>query len=250
MNTSSGNRWAVYNMKQFLRYITFITAALLAFYFISCNTKKEKNKKPTTATETTQNKKSDYELANEFLAKLRKEEIDTIIFYKRTCISCCDFFNIFWSSNGQRHLTKIYFDFDDMLSHSKTIDLKEDTIFNFLSKNFNELKKLPLKGNSHMHKDGTSTLVLIDHYCYTQLSIYTKQDSIITDRMKDHDFDKYTDFGFNPIKKGKRETNDSYKENINSKWNLFLTSMENQIAVMPETISREIGTLRTRKMQE
>ena len=214
----------------------------------ACNSQPKSKTKKEDAKEISPTKKSDYQLAEEFLTKLKNEKTDTIIFYKRTCINCCDFFNVFWSSNGQRHLTKFYFDFDDMKSHSKTIGLKADTIFNFLSKNFTELKTSPLKGNGHKRKDGATTLVMIDHYCYAQLSIYAKQDSIITDRMKDHDFDKFTDFGFDPaINKGKRETNDSYKENINSKWNLFLVSIENQIAIMPETINREIETLRTRK---
>ncbi|MGC4104056.1 hypothetical protein [Ferruginibacter sp.] len=135
-----------------------------------------------------------------------------------------------------------------MYSHSKTIDLKADTIFNFLGKNFSELKNSSLKENGYKNKDGTTTLGIIDHYCYVQLSIYTKQDSIITDIMKDYDFDAYIDFGIHPaIDKGKREKNDSYEENINSKWNLFLTGIENQIAAMPEATKREIETLRTRK---
>ena len=238
-------------MKQTTNCIFTLGLIILIALTTACDSKTKNKSKKEESKETPQTKKSDYELANEFLIDLKNNKTDTIIFYKRTCINCCDFFNIFWSNNGQRHLTKFYFNFDDMKSHSKTIELKDDTIFNFLSTNFTQLKNSPLKGNGHEHKDGTSTLVMIDHYCYAQLSIYTKQDSIITDRMKDHDFDKYTDFGFDPaINKGKREANDSYKENINSKWNLFLTSIENQIAIMPETINREIETLRTRKAQD
>jgi len=235
-------------MKQTINSIFTLGLTILIFLTTACNSQPKSKTKKKDDKEIAQTKKSDYELADEFLIKLKNEKTDTIVFYKRTCINCCDFFNIFWSSNGQRHLVKFYFDFDDMKSHSRITDLKADTIFNLLSKNFSELKNLPLKGNGHRHKDGTSTLVMIDHYCYAQLSIYTKQDSIMTDRMKDHDFDKYTDFEFDPvINKGKREANDNYKENINSKWNLFLTSIENLIAPMPESINREIETLRTRK---
>lgn len=235
-------------MKQTTNSIFTLGLTILIFLTTSCNSQPKNKTEKKDSKENSQTKKSDYELADEFLIKLKNEKTDTIIFYKRTCINCCDFFNIFWSSNGRRHLTKFYFDFEDMKSHSKTIDFKADTIFNFLSKNFTELKNSPLKGNGHRHKDETTTVVMIDHYCYAQLNIYTKQDSIITDRMEDHDFNKYTDFGFDSaIEKGKREENDSYKENINSKWNLFLTRIENQIAAMPETINREIETLRTRK---
>jgi hypothetical protein len=230
----------------------FFTSGLMILITLTpaCDSKKSSKSKKEDSKEASQTKKNEYELADEFLLDLKSNHTDTIIFYKRTCINCCDFFNIFWSNNGQRHLTKLYFDFDDLKSHSKTIDLKADTIFNLLSENFSELKNSPLKGNGHRHNDGTTISAMIDHYCYAQVRIYTKQDSIITDRMKDHDFDKYTDFGFDPaIIKGKRETNDSYKENINSKWNLFLISIENQIATMPETIRRETETLRTRKAQ-
>ncbi|GAB2842188.1 hypothetical protein [Ferruginibacter profundus] len=238
-------------MKQTTNCIFALGLIILIALITACDSTTKNKLKKEESKETYQTKKSDYELADEFLLDLKNNKTDTIIFYKRTCIDCCDFFNIFWSNNGQRHLTKFYFDFDDMKSHSKTIELKADTIFNLLSENFNKLKNSPLKRNGHKQKDGTTTIVMIDHYCYAQLRIYTNQDSIITDRMKDHDFDKYTDFGFDPaINKGKREANDSYKENINSKWNLLLTSIENQIAIMPETISREIETLRTRKVQD
>lgn len=195
--------------------------------------------------------KKDYELAEEFLQKLKNEKADTIIYYKRTCINCCDFYNIFWSTKGQRHLTKFYFDFDDMKTHSTTITLTSNKIFEVLGNNYKELKNSSIKENTHKQKDGTSTLMMVDHYCYTQMSIYTIQDSIRTERMKDHDFDKYTDFGITlPDKKEKRETNDNYTANINSKWNILLTTIENEISSMTETANRELETLRTRKSEK
>jgi len=234
-------------MRQSIKSIFSLGLTSLAFLAIACNSltkgKPKDNNKASIET-----KKSDYEMAYEFLAKLKSEKVDTIIFYKRTCINCCDFFNIFWVSNGQRNLTKFYFDFEDMQSHSKTINLKSDRVFEILEENYNALKSTSIKSNTHKNKDGTSTLSGIDHYCYAQMSIYTNQDSIITDNMKDHDFDEYTDFGINPADtKEKRQTNDSYKENINSKWNLWLTAIESEISIMPETIKREKETLRTKK---
>lgn len=196
-------------------------------------------------------KKNDNELADEFLIKLKTEKTDTILFYKRICINCCNFFNIFWSAKGQKHLTKFYFDFDNMQAHSKTVDLANDKIFIILGNNFNELKNASIKGNTHKNKDGTSSLSILDHYCYVQISIYTNQDSVITDRIKDHDFNKYTDFGLDTsIKNEKLQTNDNYFENINSKWNLLLTTIEREIATMPETKERELETLRTRKNEK
>lgn len=45
----------------------------------------------------------------------------------------------------------------------------------------------------------------------------------------------------------RQETNDNYIANINSKWNLLLTTIENEISSMTETADRELETLRTRK---
>jgi hypothetical protein len=235
------------NMKRNINVFTFGLTVLL-FLTSSCNSRtQDKIKTKEDIGITSQTKKSDYELAGEFLNKLKGDKADTIIFYKRTCINCCDFFNVFWVVNGQQNLTKFYFDFDDLQTHSKTIGLKNSKVFDILDKYFEELKSTSIKGNSHKNKDGTSSISFIDHYCYAEMKIYTKQDSIITDRMKDHDFDEYTDFGITPNdNKAKRQTNDNYKENINSKWNLWLTTIENEIAAMPATINREKETLRTR----
>jgi PBP1b-binding outer membrane lipoprotein LpoB len=235
-------------MKQKVNHIVILRLTLLVFLITACNTQTKNRANKKNRNEFSETKKSDFELADEFLLKLKTEKADTIIFYNRTCIDCCDFFNIFWSNNGQRHLTKFYFDFDDMKSNSKTIELKADTIFNFLSSNFTALKNSIINGNEHKRKDGTTISKMTDHYCYAQLKIYTYKDSIITNIIKDHDFDRYTDFDFDSaINKGKRDANDSYGENISSKWNLFLISIENQIASMPETKNKEMEALRKRK---
>lgn len=239
-------------------YTNYILTILTTVIFCSCGQQNEtvdkgqteKQNSQSDKIENTVSDKKDYELADEFLHELKNAKADTIIFYKRTCINCCDFYNIFWSSKGRRLLTKFYFDFDDMKTHSNTINLTNDNIFEVLGDNYSELKSSSIKENSHKQKDGTSTLTVIDHYCYAQMSIYTTQDSIITDRMKDHDFDKYTDFGISlPDRKEKRETNDNYSANINSKWNILLTTIENEIASMTETANRELETLRTKKSE-
>lgn len=241
-------------MKTYTSYIlTFLTTVI----FCSCGQQNnetvdsgqiEKQNSQSNKIENTESDKKDYELANEFLLKLKNDKADTIIFYKRTCIGCCNFYNIFWSTKGQRHLTKFFFNFDDMKTHSKTITLTTNKIFEFLDNNYTELKNTSIKENIHKQKNGMSTLTIINHYCYAQMSIYTIQDSIITDRMKDHDFDKYTDFGITlSDRKEIRETNDNYSSNINSKWNILLTTIENEISGMTQTSSRELETLRTRE---
>ncbi|MEZ4800278.1 MAG: hypothetical protein R2809_10995 [Flavobacteriales bacterium] len=197
--------------------------------------------------ENTVSVKTDEELAEEFLLKLKNDRADTIIFYKRICIDCCEFYNIFWSVKGQRYLMKSYFNFDEVKTHSKAITLTSNKIFEVLGDNYTELKNTSIKENRHKQKDGTSTVTVLDHYCYTQLSIFTGQDSIITDGMKDHDFDKYTDFEISlPDRNQKRETNDNYASNFNSKWNILLTTIENEISSMTETSNIELKTLRTR----
>jgi hypothetical protein len=195
--------------------------------------------------EDTLSDKNDYEFAEKFLNNLKSAKVDTIIFYNRTCINCCDFYNIFWSEKGQKYLTKIYFDFDDKKSHSKTISLTTNKIFETLGKNYLELKNTSIKENLHKQEDGTYSGILIDHYCYSQISIYTNHDSIITDRIKDHSFYKYLGFELTVTDNiDKSETNDNYNFNYNSKWNFFLTTIENEISKMTITSKRELENLR------
>ena len=215
-----------------------ILTFLIILIFFSCKLQKIEN--------CTSNKK-DYELANDFLIKLKSDKVDTIIFYKRTCIGCCDFFNIYWSNKGKNYITK--FNLNENKIHYKTIALSNTKIFEVLGNNFYELKNTSIKENTHIRKDSISTIMTIDHYCYSQLNIYIHNDSIITNRIKDHDFDKYNDFGIMfHNQNDKRETNDNYNSNINSKWNILLTIIENEISTMNETSNRELETLRTKKM--
>jgi hypothetical protein len=144
---------------------TSLALFLLSVLITSCNRPIEKQNTQAEKIENTVSDKKDYELAEEFLLKLRNDKADTVIFYKRTCINCCDFYNIFWAAKGQRHLTKFYFDFDDMKTHSEAITLTSNKIFEVLGSNLIELKNTSIKENSHKLKDGTSTLTMIDHYC-------------------------------------------------------------------------------------
>ena len=231
-------------MNQLLRHVTLITLIFLTLYFISCDPKTEKTRKETNNIDTVQNKKTDYELANQFLLKLRKEKVDTIIFSQRTCISCCDFFNIFWTSQDKKFLTKFYFDFADMKVHSVSTELLKDKVFTELSENYSILKTTTIKENEHKLKNGYTTLSYGGvHYCYTQVSIFTSTDSILTDRIKDHSFEKYTAVD----QKDKGQTNDNYLENRNSEWNSFLKTIEEELKRMTETKTRELQALRTQK---
>jgi hypothetical protein len=223
----------------------FITLLFLSSACNSQNRKRGNTKKD--ADVTYPSKASMYDLAEDYVRQLKSGPADTIILYKRTCINCCDFFNIFWISNGQQNLTKFYFDFDDLLIHSKKSQLTNNKVFKMLHEQYSELKSTAIKDNVHKNKDGSLTMQLIDHYCYTEMSIYTRYDSIITNRMKDHDFAEYADYESpSASNKEKRKTNDNYLENIQSKWNLWLTTIEDEIANMPTSLLREKETLRTR----
>lgn len=185
------------------------------------------------------------QLAQDLLSNLKKNHTDTIIFYKRTCVNCCDFYNVFWSTNGQRHLRKFFL--DDMRTESEAIDLTTDKIFDFLGDHFIELKNTSIKDNFHKRKDGTKLITLIDHDCYVDMSIYTANDSIIPEPMYDHDFEKYVEFDtLTDNNKQEAELNDNYQENINSKWNMLLTTIESEISSMSETTKREMEKLRTK----
>ncbi len=184
----------------------------------------------------------DYELANEQLVKLSKQGIDSIIFYQRTCINCCDFYNIFWTLHGEVFLIKFFFDTSDMKTHSVIVNLQGSRIFKELNRLYDGLKHTAIKGNSHRQPDGTSTICVIDHYCYNRLKIYTCRDSIISE-MKDHDFDPFTAYYF---EKGvKKEKNDHYLENKKSGWNTLLLLIEKELAAMAGTSRREAEMLRT-----
>ncbi len=76
-----------------------------------------------------------------------------------------------------------------MHTHSRTIKLIDDKIFETLGQNFIELKTITIKDNNHINKNGKATFSMIDHYCYAEMEIYINQDRIITDRIKDHSFD-------------------------------------------------------------
>lgn len=232
-------------MLRFNKKIIVFTILLIFSTFVCFSQQKNESKEKNVNTVTQAPKKRAYDLAYEFLHKLKAEKVDTIIFYKRTCISCCDFFNVFYVNKEGKYLTKICGYEQPQL---QTIKLTSNNIFSTLNKNFNELNKTEIKDNVHKQKDGSIGLIMVDHYCYSELKIYTKKDSIITDRIKDHDFDEYTDFESNSSKTSNhRETNDNYLENVNSKWNLFLKTIEGELEKTSITPNREIKTLRKNK---
>jgi hypothetical protein len=178
--------------------------------------------------------KDQYDLLEEFLPKLKNRKVDTIIFCARRCIGCCDFFNIFWTENGNRYLAKTYDDLD-FITHFDTITLKNDKVISMLGCNFDALKKATVKDNSHRNSDGSTSGWLSTHHCLNYFEIFLGTDSIKA-RLTDHSFEKYADAS--PYTK--ELTNDNYEENIGSVWNVFLTLVETELKEMLDPTSREV----------
>lgn len=213
--------------------------AILSLIIICCNNKiKQKKGNEVVFNRTYESSKSAYEVAIETLNELRNSKTDTIIFYKRTCISCCDFYYIFWASKGKKFIDKFY---NDDATHFLRINLSDDKIIKEFSENYDSLKNSSVKENRHTEADGITSGNNLDHYCYVRLIIYSNYDSIHF-TATDHDFDKYVEYDFDS---GQSKThNDNYQENVNSKWNALLIIIENQIAALPQTNQREISALR------
>jgi hypothetical protein len=236
------------DMKFNTKVSTFCLIGLFFVLFASCGKPHQKQDEETMPIERHESKKNILELTKDFLYQLKKHEADTIIFYKRTCIGCCDFYTIFWLANGQKHISKFYNDADNGFNRTMTNDLKNDKIFKVLGANYLELKNTPIKENLHNRQGEIEIFTFEDHYCYSQINIYVPSDSIMSGRLNDRYFYKYADFGDKAWdKKEKRPTNDNYQANIQSKWNLLLTTIENEILEMPETGKREFENLRRKR---
>ncbi len=184
----------------------------------------------------------DYELAAKFMNQLKSKNVDTVIYYKRTCINCCDFYNIFWVRDGKATLNKYYFDFDDMKTHSASIAIPESKIFEIVYDNFEILKDNRIKDNVAIADDGQEIISYMSHYCYSLVNIYLNEDSITTKMMKDADFNPYNSYDAE-----NKRPNKNYQENLNSKWNKLLTAIENEIIANPKTSKREIEKSRIKK---
>lgn len=222
-----------------------MTLAITIYYASSSNLGNHKKETSQIANATDTSAKSDYQVAEEVVQKLRQDKVDTILFFKRTCISCCDFYNIFWSSKGSCHVTTVYYNFDDQQVHKITAALDHSRVFSLLDKNYKLLKITTVKPNEQIMPDGTKNTMLWSHYCYAMVTVYTQQDSIITERILDDCFLRYaSDY---ELPGQKKELNINYRENINSVWNVLLTTIEQELAAMPQTPTREIETFRTKE---
>ena len=223
------------------RLLTIGSICLLCFVLTNCNIKgKDANGQNHVVTKRI--KKPAYEEAEESLLQLKKEGVDTILFYKRTCISCCDFFNLFWIKDGKQFINNIHE--AQSFTISRTIPMENDTVFTVLFKNYDSLKNTTVKENQHRVKDGTINAGATAHYCFTLIKIYLNADSI-TRAIKDDYFSK--NLQFNSYDPEPPLSNDNYQENLNSKWNTLLMAIENKLALMSSVSQNEVDHLRTRK---
>tara|TARA_R100000951_G_scaffold88951_1_gene77101 strand:- start:99 stop:809 length:711 start_codon:yes stop_codon:yes gene_type:complete len=177
---------------------------------------------------------------------LLSKGIDTVLLFERTCIDCCDFYNVFWKNGNEAFLHKFYYDTDTGKNRSIRIKTEHDSIFNFIEDNYSELKQNGIKGNSHILEKKGDTITLAQftissHYCYSVIELYSKSDSIVSGQIKDIDFYAYANGN---IKRESSIPNDNFKKNINSKWYTLLNDIEDKISSMKETSSKEKEVLR------
>jgi hypothetical protein len=195
------------------------------------------------------NIKDAYVSADEFLKKLRNSDADTILFYKRTCIDCCDFYHVLWSNAGERHAASFSGDYNERKDNAQRLTLNADGIFEILGARYDALKTKTIKENIHQNGDGTYTTTAVDHYCYTQIRIYTEHDSIFSSNMKDHDFDRFTDFESDSDNQGeKRLVNHNYYSNFRSAWYRLLATIETEISGTQGMGGQEVENLMTNRM--
>lgn len=187
-------------------------------------------------------KKTELELANGFKASLIKKGIDTIIIYQRTCIDCCDFYSVIWVDKGQSYLQKYYLSLEDNLMHAVYVKLNNSTIFNQLKPLVKSLPTSTIKDNMQKQKDGSNTMTMSAHYCYSSLSVLTQNDSIISGQMKDIDFYKYADSESSP-----KMSNINYQHNLQSPWYQLLQAIESEVLSLQETSAKELEIRRINK---
>ena len=213
----------------------------LAFTLICC----KNGSKTEPAKQTEQVEKSYPSVsAYEFAKKQKEEGADTIIYYKRTCINCCDFYNVFWVKDGIHHLNKFYWQVVDssyrgITSVMKTeeVNLLNDSVFIVLAANYSRLKSDSI----------TPVFTAIDHYCYTEFTIYTKGDSV-AERMEDYDFSEpWIPDNLKGVEweAEARKNKRIYKANRKSAWAKLQISVEREIMYSPETSIEEQKRQRT-----
>lgn len=187
-------------------------------------------------------KKTELELANGFKASLIEKGIDTVIIYQRTCIDCCDFYSVIWVDKGQSYLQKYYLSLEDNLMHAVYVKLNKSTIFNQLKPLVKSLPTSTIKDNTQKQKDGSNTMTMSAHYCYSSLSVFIQNDSIFSGQMKDIDFYKYADSDASP-----KMSNINYQHNLQSPWYQLLQAIESEVLSLQETSAKELEIRRINK---
>lgn len=185
--------------------------------------------------------KPDYQLIDEVKKQLLKNGIDTVLYYKRTSIGCCDFYYLLWEKDSKVFLHKVFYDQERECRRSVRIEINDDAIFDIIKTKLIDLKTNKIKDNNHFLKKEGDEITIIpsvmsSHYRYSEINIYSHNDSIFSGRIKDTDFNEFTGVEND---KGDPFTNDHYEENISSSWNSLLTAIENKVLTLNITGQRE-----------
>ncbi len=120
-----------------------------------------------------------------------------------------------------------------MATRSTTSSLDTNDIFSFLSENYAELEKNKIEISFPSR----------DHYCFSSIDIYTKNDKLETGRITDESFNENPGFGLNP--NDMKKVNRNYSKNIQSEWYILILLIENSIRRNQYSSDREMETLQT-----
>jgi len=156
-------------------------------------------------------------------------------------IGCCDFYYLLWEKDSKVFIHKVFYDQENQARRSVRTEIDDDTIFDIIHSQNNDLKANKIKDNNHFLKKEGDVITMVpgvmsSHYRYSEIIIYGQTDSIFSNRIKDTDFNMYTGA---ESETGTQFTNDNYDENINSSWNLLLTAIENNVLALRITGKRE-----------
>jgi hypothetical protein len=185
--------------------------------------------------------KPDYQMVDDLKNQLMSTGIDTIIYYKRTSIGCCDFYYLLWEKGTKVFLHKVYYDYEKQDRRSVRIEINDEAIFDIIRSKYSDLKTNKVKENNHFIKKEGDIITFIPgamspHYRYSEILIFGQKDSIFSNQIKDTDFDRFTGV------KNENETqftNDNYEENINSSWYVLLTAIEKKVLSLDIVDQRE-----------
>lgn len=177
---------------------------------------------------------------DELLKLLEEQGVDTLLIYKRTCISCCDFRTVFWLKDGRAFLQKVY---DNSCDQRELIEpeLTQRTPFDIARTHAEELRLNDIYGSKNREGILIAELPLSSHYCYSEIAIIVGRDTLFSGRMKDTDFQAIREA---PNNHTQESESPHYASAIQSNWYALLVSVEELIRASDTTCEQEKEVMR------